>query len=73
MFPVAVQVPVWGLYSSAELRPMSEVPAPPATSTLPLRSSVAVWSSRGVVMFPVAVQVPVWELYSSAELRIIPP
>ena len=39
---------------------------PPVTSTCPLRSSVAVWKARGVVMSPVAVKVPVAGLYSSA-------
>ena len=40
--------------------------APPATSTLPSGSSVAVWSARGVIIFPVAVQVPLSGSYSWA-------
>jgi hypothetical protein len=31
-------------------------PKPPVMSTLPLRSRVAVWEARGVVMLPVAVK-----------------
>src|SRR5690349_2635490 len=50
--PVAVHLPAAGLYSSALL------PEPPTTSTWPLASSVAVCSSRGVVMLPVLVHVP---------------
>src|SRR5258708_39410552 len=40
--------------------------SPPATSTSPFASSVAVWSVRAVVMLPVAVHLPVVWLYSSA-------
>ncbi len=62
MLPVGVQVPVAGLYSSALAKighePSTQVPLPPATSTWPLGSSVAVWPKRAVVMLPVAVHVP---------------
>src|SRR5205807_8602861 len=39
---------------------------PPATSTVPLASNVAVWSYRPVLRLPVTVQVPVAGSYSSA-------
>ena len=42
---------------------------PPATSTLPLRSNVAVWPSRTMVMLPVAVQDPLLGSYNSAEVN----
>ncbi len=38
---------------------------PPATSTLPLLSNVAVWLERAVVMLPVRVNVPVVGSYNS--------
>src|SRR5437899_2100436 len=68
MLPVAVKVPVPGLYSSALAR---YVPLlyPPAISTIPLLSGVAVCFQRAVVMLPVVVKVPVAGLYSSALLR----
>ncbi len=52
--PVAVHLPVAGLYSSAP----GPVLEPPARSTWPFWSSVAVWVTRGVVMLPVFVHVP---------------
>src|ERR1700722_11358591 len=70
MLPVSAQVPAAGLYSWA--RATGSVPwTPPVTSTSPLGSRVAVWSSRLVVMLPVRAQVPVAGLYSSAVL--VPP
>jgi hypothetical protein len=60
MFPVAVHDPVPGPYSSAD------APLPPATSTLPSASSVAVLPWRGWTIFRVAVQVAVPGSYSSA-------
>ena len=42
---------------------------PPATSTLPLGSKVAVCSERAVLRLPVAVQVPLAGSYSSALAR----
>ena len=48
MEPVAVKAPVAGSYNSADA---SAAPlAPPAISTLPLVSKVAVWPERGAVM-----------------------
>ena len=51
-------------YSSALLRalPLN----PPATSTLPLGSNVAVGDRRAVVRLPVSLQVPLAGSYSSA-------
>src|SRR5437773_12428704 len=67
MVPVAVQLPVAGLYNSAlDKAPLSK---PPAASTFPLESTVKANDSRPVVMLPVAVQVPVVGLYSSALAR----
>jgi hypothetical protein len=51
MRPVAENVLVAGLYRSALALP------PPATSTSPLRSVVAVWPDRAAVISPVATQV----------------
>ena len=68
--PVALHLPVVGSYSSAA---DTEDPVvafvsrlPPATSTLPLLSSVAAAEYRGVSMLPVGDQVPVAGSYSSA-------
>ena len=56
-------------YSSALLRgPMR--PCPPATSTLPLGSNVAVCDARAVVRLPVAVHVPLAGSYSSALVSV---
>ena len=44
-------------------RPAS--PFPPATSTFPFGSNVAVWKERPIPIAPVAVQVPVAGSYSS--------
>src|SRR6516164_10101527 len=60
MLPVGVNFPVAGLYSSVA------VPPPPAISTWPLPSRVALWPTRPVVMLPVGVNFPVAGLYSSA-------
>ena len=49
MLPVGVKLPLLGLYSSAVLS------GPPATSTKPLASNVAVWLERAVSMLPVTV------------------
>src|SRR5450756_1874813 len=77
MLPVAVQNPLPGSYSSAEasggLRLALLLPRPPATSTLPSGSSVAVWDWRGMGMLPVAVQDPLLGSYSSAEASVGPP
>src|SRR3990172_8457708 len=71
MLPVAFQVPVCGSYSSAAASTsrFGPLPKPPATSTLPSGSSVAVWYLRPVTMFPVAVQVPLSGSYSAAEVK----
>src|SRR5437773_713629 len=67
MLPVAVQVPVAGLYNSAlDKAPLLK---PPAASTFPFESSVRTNDSRPVVLLPVAVQLPVTGLYSSALAR----
>src|ERR1035437_4600422 len=59
MLPVTVHVPVAGLYSSALASGVAEAPSrPPATSTWPFGSSVAVWSVRAVFKLPVFAQVP---------------
>jgi hypothetical protein len=58
MLPVTDQVPVAGLYSSALDRALLPPPEPPATSTWPSGSSVAVASIRGVFIWLVTAQVP---------------
>ena len=65
MLPVAVNVPVVGHTVRHWLR-FRVAFSPPAISTFPLVSSVAVWRRRAAVMLPVAVNVPVAGLYSSA-------
>ena len=54
---VGVGVAVCVAYSSALLRTTKPVPVPPATSTMPLGSKLAVCSARAVLRLPVAVQV----------------
>ena len=61
MLPVAVQLPVLGLYNSALAIMLFGALSPPATRTVPFGSSVAVWAHRAVPMLPVAVQVPGWD------------
>ena len=51
-----LQFPVAGSYSSALLKLTRLLPNPPATSTLPDCSSVAVWILRAVPMLPVVTQ-----------------
>src|ERR1044071_4476909 len=67
MLPVAVHVPVAGSCSSALLKKPPPF-HPPATSTLPEDSSVALWFSRPVTRLPVRVQLPAvgWR-YSGGE------
>ena len=62
---VSCQFPLPGSYSSADALP------PPATSTLPSGSRVAVWSARANPRLAVAVQVRVPGSYSSAEALIV--
>src|SRR5439155_6706468 len=56
--PMKVQLPVAGSYSSALARTLLLLSNPPATSTMPLGSSVAVYSKRPVLRLPVRVQLP---------------
>jgi hypothetical protein len=70
MFPVAVNVPVAGSYSSALAIP--ELKPPPAIKTLPSWSRVAVWRKRGVVMLPVAVNVPADCAIKEARVAVCP-
>src|SRR5438874_1626239 len=65
MLPVTVHIPVAGSYSSA-LAKTSLLLSPPATSTCPFGSNVAVCMRRSVVMLRVAVHTPVAGSYSSA-------
>ena len=62
MEPVFVKVPVLGSYRSAvgvsEQKSSSHPLNPPATSTCPFASSVAVWNSLFACMEPVFVHVP---------------
>ncbi|OGN81047.1 MAG: hypothetical protein A2X23_10375 [Chloroflexi bacterium GWC2_73_18] len=58
MLAVAVHRPLLGSYSSADRAVASSLGPPPATSTVPSGSSVAVWPPRAVVMLPVAVHRP---------------
>ena len=55
--PVDVNAPVFGLYSSATAVVPDEV-NPPAISTFPFGSNVAVWPDRPVTMLPVNMKVP---------------
>src|SRR5947208_1697550 len=66
MLPVALHIPVAGSYSSALAKMPTSNSKPPATSTCPLGSNVAVWLKRGVVMLRGAVHTPVAGPYSSA-------
>jgi hypothetical protein len=72
MLPVAVKVPVVGLYNSALLRALESASNPPVTNTMPLFSNVAVWNKRVEVILPVAEKVPVAGLYSSALDKGVP-
>ena len=64
-----------GSYTSAVASRVPLLSRPPATSTSPFCSKVAVCSLRAVVIDPVGVQVPVAGLYSSAVARrpLVPP
>src|SRR5262249_30649174 len=63
------------VYNSALLRMLSRQFSlqPPATTTLPFWSSVAVCRERPVLRLAVALHVPVFGSYSSAVLREEPP
>src|SRR5580700_2143653 len=73
--PVCVHVPVAGLYSSALATSLqkssSQLLKPPAASTWPSGSRVAVWNWRANFIDPVLAQVPVAGLYSSALVRVL--
>ena len=56
--PVGDHVFATGSYSSPLLKATPPLFAPPATSTLPLDSSVDVWKERAVLMLAATVQVP---------------
>src|SRR5262249_2767928 len=73
MVPVADHAPEpeVGSESDAELRIVPEL-LPPATSTLPLDSKVAVWKLRAPLGAVAAIQVPALGEYSSAVLRLAP-
>ena len=62
--PVGLNVPVLGSYSSAEARktgdPVASESCPPAMRTRPSASSVAVCTSRAVVIEPVGPKLPVF-------------
>ena len=77
IFPVAVQVPLAGSYTSAPRFQRASSSAfgssPSPTSTLPSRSNVAGKPARGLTMFPVADQVPVAGSYNSAEVSFSSP
>src|SRR5437762_1237616 len=66
MLPVAVHTPVAGLYSSALAA--LPWPKPPATSTCPFASNVAVCQKRTLAML-VAVHTPLPGSYSSALVK----
>ena len=57
--PVGANVPDAGSYSSADDRNTFPYDCPPATSTLPLRSSVAVWLTLAWARLPVSANTPV--------------
>jgi hypothetical protein len=70
MLAALVNVSVAGLKTSAEERPgPGKLEKPPATRTVPLPRSVAVWLPRVEVMAPaVGENIPVCGSYSSAVL-----
>src|SRR5205807_6855211 len=72
--PVPVHVPVAGSYDTALLRAKQlwgggPQLKPPATSTLPFGSKVAVWPSRSVLRSAVRLHIPAAGSYSSALLK----
>src|ERR1700722_8991104 len=64
------KVPAAGVYNSALARVLPLLPLPPAASTLPWGSNVAVGGPRGVVIEPVDAHVPPAGSYSSALERM---
>ena len=72
MLPVAAKLPVAGLYNSAVgvAKPFPPPDRPPAISTVPLISRVAVAAARAFTRPPVGANVPVVGLYNSAVDRM---
>src|SRR6266567_3583464 len=70
---IGVGVAVCVAFSSALLRRTKPIPCPPATSTVPLSSKLAVCSARAVLRLHVAVQVSSAGSYSSALARVLTP
>ena len=66
MLPVTVHTPVAGSYSSPLAKGGISLPMPPATSTYPFCSKVAVCDPRPTPMLPVAIHIPVAGSCSSA-------
>src|SRR5271167_2361554 len=58
MLPVDEKIPVFGSYSSALAQVGLGGLNPPATSTLPFGSSVAVWTVRALLALPVGAKLP---------------
>ena len=56
MLPVAAHVPVVRSYNSAVAKVVDPL-VPPATSTFPVESTVAVWPCRAVAIDPVVIHV----------------
>jgi hypothetical protein len=70
---VGVGVAVFVPDSSALLRTTKPVPLPPATSTMPLGSKLAVCTPRAMLRLPVTVQVPSNGSHSSALVKGLNP
>ncbi len=73
MVSVAVSLPAAGSYSVAA----TVAPVPPAPSTWPLPSQMALWPSRGAVMLLVGLNFPVVRVVQlgagqQVEVRILP-
>ena len=73
MPPTADHVPEPGSYTSADAKLRVAASRPPATSTLPSRSSVAVAEARLAPISPVRVQRSVGGSYSSDDRQRVPP
>ena len=67
--PVGIHRPIAGSYSSTLFVTVLRESSPPATSTWPEGSSVAVWRLRPVLSGPVDVHFPVAWSYSSLAAR----
>ena len=73
MLPVAVHILVAGSYSSALATLPLMLLLPPATSTCPFGSNIAVANTRPVPRLSVSVHIPVAGSYSSALVKMLPP